>query len=141
MLEKIAAVAAADPIMEKLRETIKERFPNYKCNMDHELLQFLDVRDRLTINECEELIMLAHRVVIPKILWVMNLRLRLASIKRQTSVKGKQLLFNEWNQHIRSCKKLLTTREKIALDPRKNLKERVALGVDHREDASLPSKK
>ena len=63
MLEKIAAAAAADTIMKKLRETIKEGFPNDKCNMDPELRQFWDVRERQTIDEGDGLILLGHRVV------------------------------------------------------------------------------
>ena len=54
--------------MQKLKEVIKESFPNDKCNMQPELRQFWDVRDPLASDADDGLIVLGHWIVIPKIL-------------------------------------------------------------------------
>ena len=67
VLEKIAAAATAHPVMKKAMETVEERFPNDKGNMEPELRQFWDVRNRLAIDAYDGLIVSGHRVVNPQL--------------------------------------------------------------------------
>ncbi len=74
VLEKIKCAAAIDPIMLKLRNQIVTGFPNDKCNLDIDLRPYWCVKDRLSIDESDDMIVLGPRVVIPQSLRAAILR-------------------------------------------------------------------
>lgn len=74
VLEKIKCAAAIDPIMLKLRNQIVAGFPNDKCNLDIDLRRYWCVKDRLTIDESDDMIVLGPRVVIQQSLRAAILR-------------------------------------------------------------------
>lgn len=66
VLEKIKRAAAVDPVMRKLRSQIVTGFPNDKCNLDLYLRPYWNVKERLAINESDDMIVVGPRVVIPQ---------------------------------------------------------------------------
>ena len=68
VLEKIKCAAAVDPVMEKLRSQIISGFPNDKCNLDSDLRPFWSVKERLAIDDTDDMIVMGPRVVIPQLI-------------------------------------------------------------------------
>lgn len=66
VLEKIKRAAAADPVMRKLRSQIVTGFPNDKCNLDLYLRPYWKLKERLAIDESDDMIVVGPRVVIPQ---------------------------------------------------------------------------
>lgn len=66
VLEKIRTAANNDPVMTQLRETILQGFPNSKCNLPESLRSFWNVRERLSIDSTDDMIVCGARIVIPK---------------------------------------------------------------------------
>ncbi|XP_045025183.1 uncharacterized protein LOC123469907 [Daphnia magna] len=90
VLEKIGA-AAIDPIMLKLRNQIVAGFPNYKCNLDIDLRRYWCVKDRLTIDESDDMIVLGPRVVIQQSLRAAILRDLSAMHQGATKMRHKHI--------------------------------------------------
>ena len=67
MLEKIKS-AAADPGMQELRTTIKDGFPNDRCNLSNAMRPFWPVRERLAIDDTDGMVVVGSRVIVPKTL-------------------------------------------------------------------------
>ena len=65
-LDAIKKAAAADPILQKLRETIMAGFPNEKANLPADLRPFWDKRGELAIDEGDGMIVCGARIVIPR---------------------------------------------------------------------------
>jgi hypothetical protein len=64
VLEKIKCAAAIDPVMVKLRRQIISGFPNDKCNLDSDLRPSWSVKERLAIDDSDDMIVMGPRVVI-----------------------------------------------------------------------------
>jgi hypothetical protein len=65
VLEKIKCAAANDPVIVKLRNQIISGFPNDKCNLDSDLRPFWSVKERLAIDDSDDMIVMGPRIVIP----------------------------------------------------------------------------
>ena len=74
VLEKVKVAASTDAEMTLLREQILAGFPNEKCNLQAALRPYWCVRDRLAIDESDDMIVVGARVVIPKSLRAAVLR-------------------------------------------------------------------
>jgi hypothetical protein len=66
VLEKMRQAALSDPTMTKLRRQIITGFPNDKCNLEMDLLPYWCVRERLAIDEVDEMIVVGSRIVVPQ---------------------------------------------------------------------------
>lgn len=64
-LEKVKQPAGSDPILQELRQTILAGLPNDKCNLPLSLLPYWDVRQRLAIDEVDDMIVMDARIVLP----------------------------------------------------------------------------
>lgn len=68
VLERVKVAAAADPVMQQLRDTIIKGFPNEKCNLPDPLRPYWNVRGQLSIDESDDMIVAGPRVVVPQLL-------------------------------------------------------------------------
>ena len=68
VLERVKVAAAADPVMQQLRDVITKGFPNDKCNLPDCLRPYWNVRGQLSIDESDDMIVCGPRVVIPSLL-------------------------------------------------------------------------
>ena len=66
VLEAVAAVAARDPVMIQLRNTIIAGFSNSKCNLPKLIRQYWSVRDRLAVEDTDDMIVIGSRLVVPQ---------------------------------------------------------------------------
>ena len=66
VLEAVAAAAARDPVMIQLRNTITTGFPNNKCNLPKLIGQYWCVRDRLAVDDTDDMIVVGSRLVVPQ---------------------------------------------------------------------------
>ena len=65
VLTNIQDATARDPVMIDLRDTILHGFPNDKCNLSLTLRPFWSVRDRLSIDNDDGMVMVGARIVVP----------------------------------------------------------------------------
>ena len=63
VLEKIKCAAAIDPVIMKLRNQIISGFPYDKCNLDIVLRPFWSLKERLAIDDTDNMIVMGRRVV------------------------------------------------------------------------------
>ncbi len=66
MLEKIKRAAAADPVTKKLGSQMVTGFPNDKCNLGLDIRPYRNVKERLAIDQSDDMIVIGPRVVIPQ---------------------------------------------------------------------------
>ncbi len=66
VLERVKAIASADAEMQLLREQIIAGFPSEKCNLQAALRPYWCVRDRLAIDDTDDMVVVGSRIVIPK---------------------------------------------------------------------------
>ena len=68
VLERVKVAAAADPVMQQLRDVIARGFPNDKCNLPDCLRPYWNVRGQLAFDPADDMVVVGARVVVPKTL-------------------------------------------------------------------------
>ena len=66
VLERVKEAAETDPTMVKLRQLIRNGFPNDKCNLSMAMRPYWSVRNQLVIDDADGMIVVGARLVIPK---------------------------------------------------------------------------
>jgi hypothetical protein len=66
VLKNIKRAAAADPVTKKLGSQMVTGFPNDKCNLDLDIRPYWNVKERLAIDQVDDMIVVGPRVVIPQ---------------------------------------------------------------------------
>ena len=96
VLERVKTAAATDPIMQELRELVRNGFPNEKGNLSEEMRPYWAVRSRLAIDDTDGMVVVGARVVIPKSLRHQILRDLLLMHQGATKLRQRARLTIYW---------------------------------------------